>query len=252
MNESEPGTLVLPDDDPAFREMTRRLLVQQGYACDTDGSSSEVEDRLRASEYDLLISDIDMPGNSNLQLVAGLPQLQAGLPVILVTGAPSVDSAARSVGLAVAAYLIKPVDSAVLLEHVRVALDRYRCFRAVAASRQRLLQASADLQRLETSLRTPVAGTYDASVQAFLDLTLQNAAQSLLDLRRLMDTLRARPQTGDAAHWLQSARPVILLEALWETIAVLEKTKNSFKSKELGQLRKRLECLVGNGSSPSP
>lgn len=245
MNESESGTILLADDDPAFLELTRRLLVQRGYECDTASDAGQVQDRLRVREYDLLISDIDMPGNSNLQMVADLPQLQAGLPVILVTGSPSVDSAARSVGLAVAAYLIKPVDAAMLLDHVRAALDRYRCFRVVAASRQRLLQASADLQRLETSLRTPVAGTYDTSVQAFLDLTLQNAAQSLLDLRRLMDTLRARPQASEADDWLQSARPVVLLEALWETIAVLEKTKHSFKSKELAQLRKKLEGVLG-------
>ncbi len=246
MNESEPGTLLLADDDPTFREMTRRVLVQQGYACDTASSASEVEVRLRAREYDLLISDIDMPGNSNLQLVAGLPQLQAGLPVILVTGAPSVDSAARSVGLAVAAYLIKPVASELLLDHVRKAIGRYRCFRTVTASRQRFAQASADLQRIEASLRMPSGGASDVSVQAFLDLTLQNAAQSLLDLRRLMDALRSQSQPQDEQNWLSSARPVVLLEALWETIAVLERTKTSFKSKELAQLRRKLEGLVGD------
>lgn len=249
MNDPGLGVVLLAEDDPVYLEMTRRVLVQQGYTCDTATSATEVEDRLRKKEYDLLVSDIDMPGNSNLQLVAGLPQLQAGLPVILITGAPSVETAARSVGLAVAAYLIKPVSSEVLNEHVRMAIGRYRCFKAVAASRQRFLRASADLQQIETALRTPSSTTSDTSVQAFLDLTLQNAAQSLVDLRRLMDALRAQPETRDAGDWLQSARPVVLLEALWETIAVLEKTKGYFKSKELGQLRKKLESLVGDRDS---
>lgn len=252
MNNSPSSRVLLADDDPAFREMTRRLLAQNGYECDCAASAAEVEAVLRAKEYDLLISDIDMPGNSNLQMVAGLPQLQAGLPVILVTGAPSVDSAARSVGLAVAAYLIKPLDSAALLDHVRRAIERYRCFKAVAASRQRFLQASADLQRIEDLLRAPAGASSDSSAQAFLDLTLQNAAQSLLDLRRLMDALRSQPQREHGKEWLRASRPVVLLEALWETIAVLERTKSSFKSKELGQLRKKLEGLVGEGgASPS-
>jgi DNA-binding response OmpR family regulator len=250
MNDFRPGELLLAADDPAYLELTRRLLVQQGYKCDTAANASEVERCLRAGEYDLLISDIDMPGNSNLQMVAGLPQLQAGLPVILITGAPSVESAARSVGLAVVAYLIKPVASEVLLAHVRKAVERYRCFKAVVASRQRFLQASADLQRIETSLRVPASGSSDTSLQTFLDLTLQNAAQSLLDLRRLMDALRSRPQPSEGKDWLQDPKPVVLIEALWETIALLEKTKASFKSKDLGQLRKRLETLVGSGGSP--
>jgi len=246
MNNSTSGRLLLADDDPAFLEMTRRVLLQGGYECDTAGCASEVEDRLRVLEYDLLISDIGMPGNTHLQLVAGLPQLQAGLPVILVTGDPSVDSAARSVGLAVAAYLIKPIPSDVLLAHVRKAVERYRCFKAVIASRQRFARAAADLQLIEASLRSDADTGSDTSVRTFLDITLQNAAQSLLDLRHLVDALQRHAQPQEQKNWLQETRPVVLLEALWETIAVLEKTKHAFKSKELGQLRKRLEGLVGN------
>jgi len=83
----------------------------------------------------------------------------------------------------------------------------------------------------------------------FLDLTLQNAVQSMVDLRRLVDALRAQPHVSKEKDWLQSARPVRLFEALWETIAVLEKTKTSFKSKELALLRKKLESLLGDKDS---
>ena len=63
------------------------------------------------------------------------------------------------------------------------------------------------------------------------------------------------------ARRLESSRPLVLLEALRDTIAVLEKTKSSFKSKELGDLRVRLEQLVrgtrggsgpGAGAGPDP
>jgi len=230
--------------------MTRLLLIRHGYACDTAGSGQEVEQRLQEQTYDLLISDIDMPGNQNLQLVASLPQIQAGLPVILITGAPSVHSAAQSVGLFVAAYLIKPVESAVLLEHVRKAIERHQCFRTIVQSRQRHLQASADLERLEWALRTPSGGTADASMQTFLDLTMRNAAQSLADLRLLLETLRVPPAAEAGQPALSECRPAILMQALWETVAVLEKTKTSFKSKELGELRKKLEGILGEAKRP--
>lgn len=238
------GALLLADDDAAFREMTRRLLLRHGYDCDTAASAAEVEARLRERQYDLLISDIEMPGNSNLQMVAGLPQLQAGLPVILVTGSPSIDSAARSVGLAVAAYLIKPLESEEFLSQVARAIERYRCFRAVGERRRRLLAASAELEKLEHTLRAPAAGNLTGSLQVYFDLTLDNAADCVLELRRLMEAARvgaADPQD----HQPVTARPVKLVEALWETITVLEKTKSSFKSRELAELRRKLEGVVG-------
>lgn len=239
-----PGALLLADDDAAFREMTRRLLLRAGYDCDTAASAGEVEARLRGRQYDLLISDIEMPGNSNLQMVAGLPQLQAGLPVILVTGSPSIDSAARSVGLAVAAYLIKPLESEVFLKEVARAIERYRCFRVVGESRRRLLAASAELEKVEHTLRAPAAGSLSGPLQLYFDLTLDNAADCIHELRRLMEASRAGapdPQNPQPV----AARPVKLIEALWETISVLEKTKSSFKSRELAELRRKLEDLVG-------
>lgn len=229
--------------------MTRLLLAQQGYACDGVATGQEVVRALQEREYDLLVSDIDMPGNRDLQVIAGLPQLQAGLPVILVTGMPTVETAVRSVGLAVAGYLVKPVESEALLQQVKQAIQQYRCFRAVVESRDRFRRAADELERLETILARPGAAGSRASSEAFIDLVMRNAAQSLVDLKRAMDVMQ--PGAGPEGRDRQAAaRPVVLLEALWETIAVLEKTKSSFKSKELGQLRRRLETLVSGDDSP--
>lgn len=250
MSASHPDRLLLADDDPSFREMTRRLLLRHGYDCDTVANAAEVEARLRERSYDLLISDIEMPGNSNLQMIAGLPQLQAGLPVILVTGSPSIESAARSVGLAVAAYLIKPVDAQDLLMQVARAIERFRCFRAVAQSRQRFLQASADLERLGATLCSPAPASLDSALRVYFDLTLENAAQSILELRRLLEVARGTDFPGEGTDRWPTAAPAKLVEALWETIAVLEKTKTAFKSKDLAQLRQKLEDLVGGRKNP--
>ena len=119
------GVVLLADDDAGFREMTRLLLTRNGFECDAVASGQDVEAALRAREYELLVSDIDMPGNRDLRVVASLPQLQAGLPVILVTGAPTVESAVRSVGLSVAAYLVKPLVAEVFLELLTGSILRF-------------------------------------------------------------------------------------------------------------------------------
>lgn len=241
------GRVLVADDDPSMLEVARELLEDNGFSCDTAVSGSEVELCLRRQEYDLLIADIDMPGNRELQLVASLPQLQDGLPVILVTGAPSVRSAAQSVGKSVVAYLIKPVQTEELLSHVRKAVALYRSFKAVVNTRQRMATACADLQNIETALRHPAENTATASIHAFLEVSLGNTIQSLSEVRALLEVLSTEVCSKEHEALLQTARPAVLIQALWETIAVLEKTKGSFKSKELGELRQRLEKLVGHG-----
>jgi hypothetical protein len=83
-------------------------------------------------------------------------------------------------------------------------------------------------------------------LNTFLDLTLRNIVGALLDLKHLIEALALHESRQNACHLLQCPRPTVLREALRETIAVLEKTKSAFKSKELGKLRQKLEDLVKN------
>jgi DNA-binding response OmpR family regulator len=241
---SSAGLILLADDDVAFRKATVMLLKNYGYECDCAGSGDEAASLLQAKSYDLLISDIEMPGNQDLQLIRALPKLREGLPVILMTGYPSVQSAAQSVGLAVASYLIKPVTPGLLLESVAAAVERSRCHRIVADARQRFLATCTDMEQLESALRYPSDAASAGSIKLFLDLTMKNVAYSLQDLRSLIDILASSARPAEDLRVLQNSRPLVLLDALRDTILVLEKTKSSFRSKELGELRKRLEILI--------
>jgi hypothetical protein len=60
----------------------------------------------------------------------------------------------------------------------------------------------------------------------------------------LFESVTQTSSQSQDQEWLQSARPLVLVNALRETIAVLGKTKSSFKSKELAELRRKLEGLI--------
>src|SRR5436309_4941689 len=100
--------ILLADDDEIFRETTASFLRRLGYECVTAPEASTVLSLMRESNFDLLISDIEMPGNANLELVKQVSELAYGFPVILLTGHPTVESAVESVRLPVVAYLMKP------------------------------------------------------------------------------------------------------------------------------------------------
>lgn len=232
------GRILIADDDEAFRIATRLFLRRQGFDCEVAPDATVAAEMLGASEFDLLISDINMPGNAGLELVAKLPQVAAALPVILLTGHPSVQSAARSVRLQVVAYLVKPCDADELLSIAEQAIANYRAYRAVSANRQRLETWAQDLAQIEEVLRSSPGGTAGAPTEAYLNLTLRNLLSVLIDLKQFTEAISQQPGKEGIVQ------QVALHRALQETIDVLEKTKQSFKSKELGELRRRLEGLL--------
>ncbi len=119
---ARPGTekILLVDDDSQFREALAIRLRRDGYDCACAADATGALALLLASDFDVFISDICMPGNMGLDLVERVPQLKAGLPVILLTGFPTVESAVKSVNLSVAGYIVKPPD----MDHLRSLLTK--------------------------------------------------------------------------------------------------------------------------------
>lgn len=237
------GRILIADDDEAFRLATRLFLRQQNFQCEVAPDAVVALEMLRGSDFDLLISDINMPGNVGLELVEKLPNVAAALPVILLTGHPSIQSAARSVRLQVVAYLVKPCEAEELLSIAEQAIANYRAFRAVSANRQRLETWARDLLQIEEVLRNSPGETAAAPTEAYLNLTLRNLLSVLVDLKQFTEALAHEPGKDGILE------RVTLHRAVQDTIEVLEKTKQSFKSKELGELRRRLENLLHTPST---
>ncbi len=230
--------ILLADDDDNFREIAAFFLRQAGYDCVCAPDAATAMQLLGASEFDLLISDIEMPGNHNLELIHHLAHSARGLPCILLTGHPTVQTAIQSVQLPVVAYLVKPPKPVELLEVVRQSIERFHTYQAVAANRQRLQEWSRDLERIEELLRQSQGEAATDSVNDYLALTFQNFLASLLDLHKTMEALGQQESKSGALS------KVPLVEALKETIEVLAKTRQSFKSRQLAELRRKLETLI--------
>lgn len=228
--------ILLADDEEHFRITFQRVLEREGYQCVAVPDGDAVRRALAEASFDLLISDIDMPGNRELELVAALAGLPDRPAIVLLTGSPTVTTAARSVGLGVQAYLMKPCDMAQVRTVVGEAVANGRLRRVVFASEERLRTWSDDLARVRSLLQTTPDAA--AGVQSYLALTLNNMVASLADFAEA---------TGVAARSHPHKKPLetaALVQALQETIAVLESTRHVFKSKELGALRKKLETLL--------
>ena len=234
------GQILLADDDETFLAASADLLRREGYDCETVSDGASALRRTTEKQFDLLITDLEMPGNADLQLVREVGERGGGLPVIILTGYPSVRSAVACIELPVAAYLTKPVDFPVLTSKVRSAVQRFRNYQMMHHTESRLRAVHDEVAHLAAT--TPVSG--GSPVDVFLALTLRNVMGSLTDLEHLGRALSNQSVESHPCQLLNCPRGAQLREAVLATVAVLEETKGAFKSKTLGDLRHRLELLL--------
>lgn len=121
---STVSQILIADDEETFLTSTADLLRREGYECACAHDARSAKQMLRSGAYDVLIADINMPGNAQLEFIRELPRIKEGMLVILVTGHPSLHSAIEAVRLPVAAYLVKPCHFGDVLSAVRSALRR--------------------------------------------------------------------------------------------------------------------------------
>lgn len=102
-----PRILVV-DDEQAVRDLLAKTLTMADYDVDSAADGASAIDRLRAVEYDLLITDLKMPGMDGLSVIREARCAAPDLPVIIITGYSTEASAIEAINLGVAGYLTKP------------------------------------------------------------------------------------------------------------------------------------------------
>ncbi len=240
------GTVLLADDEETFAKATQTLLQAEGFECHTVGDAQELALALNGNNYDLLITDLKMPGNRVMEMVQEIKSRSKFLPVIVVTGYPSIASAVDSVRLNVLEYIVKPVEYPHLLECVhkgiqfKQQMQMARSMNSLNPQRLKQLEnAEHAIQNLDnlgaTESSEAVTGSQDlAALQAQLQEVVGHVKAEETPLQSQSEV----HSQAIVSDYLQ------LREAIFETIQVLQKTKGSFRSKELGGLRQKLQDLL--------
>ena len=96
------------DDEASIRDLLSKTLALAEYDVDLAGDGRTALERLRIIPYDLLITDLKMPGVDGLAVIREARRLKAEIPVIIITGFSTEASAIEAVNLGVSGYLTKP------------------------------------------------------------------------------------------------------------------------------------------------
>mgnify|MGYP001545678909 CR=1 FL=1 len=123
---SGPGSssvrILIVDDDHAQRSLLETFLQTQGYLTQQAASGEAALQLLAEGKYDMMISDVRMPGMSGLETLRRVRQKHPDLPVLLVTAFADIRSAVTAMRDGAVNYLAKPIDLEELIVSVRKAL----------------------------------------------------------------------------------------------------------------------------------
>jgi EAL domain-containing protein (putative c-di-GMP-specific phosphodiesterase class I)/CheY-like chemotaxis protein len=115
---STRGRILIVDDDVTLLRTLARVLRRSGHEVTEVMGVLPALDAVMTTTFDVLVSDIRMPGMSGIDLIRAVRRHDTDVPVILLTGSPSIDTAMAAVEAGALQYLLKPVDVDELVQSI--------------------------------------------------------------------------------------------------------------------------------------
>lgn len=142
-----PKRILVADDEPLFLITTGELLKKAGFECRCVSDAETALKYLANEPFDLILSDLNMPGNLKLELLREGREKWPEIPLVVVTGVPSLPTAIESVRLGISDYLLKPVKFDDLIASIQRVLRPENKPQAVSVSsdRKALLEAFPEI-----------------------------------------------------------------------------------------------------------
>ncbi|HWP35537.1 MAG TPA: HD domain-containing phosphohydrolase [Thermodesulfobacteriota bacterium] len=162
-----PGTsLVVVDDEAIITDVLSRRLARDGYTVITASSAAEARARVAESRPAVLLADIQMPGESGLDLLAWARRYDPDLAVIMITALGAVSAAVQALRAGAADYILKPFNLEQVSIAVRRALERRQALITNRAYREGLEAMVAESTRAHAEAVREIQATYDATLRA--------------------------------------------------------------------------------------
>lgn len=149
--------VLVVDDDPDLLAVSQKVLTKAGYEVHSAEDGADAIERLDRTDFDLVVSDVDMPRIDGVQLLKTVRDTERHTPFIFITGNPRLETAIFAVNHGVVYYLTKPFDPAELAAAASRAigtrrLDRLREHMANVVANQSRVR-DEERSRFEGALR---------------------------------------------------------------------------------------------------
>lgn len=142
------GRILIVDDEPVVIKSCERILTPEGFTVDTATNGKDAMSRLSSNNYDLVITDLKMPGMDGIELVRWIRNSKPGTGVVIITGYPSQESIKEALGLRILDYLPKPFSPSLLLDVAQKAMEYKKLGEAQEQKEEEAEETTEKLDRL--------------------------------------------------------------------------------------------------------
>jgi putative two-component system response regulator len=191
--------LLIVDDDEALRRWEERVAREQGYTCDSAPDANTAHEQLKESTYRLALLDVNMPGESGMDLLAHIRREYPEIAVMMVTGEDSTKLAMTAIELGAYGYLVKPIGTGELLINIANALHRRR---ADAENRRMVERLKATVQERSQTLEDALQDLKVSQTQVWA-----SQAETIFRLARMVEF--RDEETGHHLHRMSSYCEII-------------------------------------------
>jgi DNA-binding NtrC family response regulator len=135
-----PAHILIIDDEAAIRDSLETLLTMEGFhvTMAVDGPSGL--EQLAHNEFDLLLLDLALPGESGIDLLPRIREMQPSLPIIMITAYGKVSNVVDAIRAGAENFVQKPWDNEKLLADIRAAIGRHKAEEEVVQLKRTLKQ----------------------------------------------------------------------------------------------------------------
>ncbi|MDE0862207.1 MAG: sigma-54 dependent transcriptional regulator [Rubripirellula sp.] len=156
------GQVLIVDDDKAMCELIDTSLTMKGYATVWCQSAAEASELIHNTEFDVVLTDVKMPGTTGLQLCQQISSSRPDIPVVVMTAFGTLDTAVATIRSGAYDFLTKPVELEVLSLTIARAVERRQLTRQIHLLEQQtrnenhfgeLLGESLPMQRLYDQMK---------------------------------------------------------------------------------------------------
>ena len=173
INDPTGGEILVVDDEESIRFTFRSFLDDEGFTVSTAANYNDAMEMVHTSTFDLIFIDIVLGGKTGMDLLKAVKQDAPDTEVIIITGAPTVETAAKALRLGALDYIVKPVRQETLLRISELALNHKRLREAKEAYR-------LNLEAIFRSVRDAII-TVDGKM---IVAEVNPAAEGMCDIRR--------------------------------------------------------------------
>lgn len=116
--------ILIVDDEKAVRESLEEILKMEDYQVETAASGEDALEQVNEEEYDLVLLDLKMPGIDGVEVMRQISRYAQDTKVIILTGHGTLESAIEALRLGAEDYMLKPYESAAILDSIGRALSK--------------------------------------------------------------------------------------------------------------------------------